>query len=954
MKKILLFIFCAACFFGAFQLKTQALVWLKENSQDRFTYDEACFSLPLKLTLKNVEIPSGDGRQLFAEKLSIQFRFWQSIYHLQPVFHLEARADIGGFGPFDLKGSILLGSHWQADFSLEESSWKAALHGFGSYQERRLEGTWLGEVVSSFSPHPHTPWKFSANFNFQNSELHLLSSYLQYPSFFMEASGYFHSDAHFLNSRLSLQDLSVFSPLHGSMEGTLFLENGNLTVAVFAPFLEGFGIKEESVTVAANLQNGKTGFVSLSASHENTAYQISSRLIFESGSLTLPDIRTWGDGIALAGSGLFSPQIAVLNLSGNLQPFIEDASFDLHSGKECLISLRAKKLNMKGIALESVALAGSLTDDFCKIHYLQGKCETIPFSLDSEVVFRFDKKKLSWENSLFTVNETGRLQFAGEVAGKELAIHLKGENLLVEKLPAEVSLSFNVFLDGTFAKPVAKGTMTASGMMREGEKKIPLSLEVKAGLEDSLLSLRGNGIFLSPMHFSVDLPCRFSLEPWELSLDRESLLRGSIDLAADLTAIGEILDFGGMVIEGRVQSKMAISGHWDDPQFKGTVLLEKVALEDEVSGFSFSDLSAKLEAAGNTLLIQELTGTFGTEGRVRGQGSLFLSLQEKFPFLVNLQLEHTDAFSSDRVHNLLSGNLVVKGNLDTLNLSGELTASEMEVYIPEESTESVDTIEVTYLDEEGEPLLPPEENRWFDFSYDVKILIPKTLVIRDKKLFSRWQGSLFLRGGHRKDGGLFGDLKVVEGEYLLNGKRFEIKQGSVSLRGDLERKTSLYVTADLPLPKLTAHVTLKGPLHNPILTFRSTPPKSQREILSYLLFGKGMSDISPTEGEELTETLIELDQNKNTGPDMLTRIQRHIGIDQIDISRDEETESAVSLRIGKYISRGVFVWLNRGINDNTNRVAIEARLVRNFLLQAEIGDGENSDNEISLKWKIDY
>jgi len=93
--------------------------------------------------------------------------------------------------------------------------------------------------------------------------------------------------------------------------------------------------------------------------------------------------------------------------------------------------------------------------------------------------------------------------------------------------------------------------------------------------------------------------------------------------------------------------------------------------------------------------------------------------------------------------------------------------------------------------------------------------------------------------------------------------------------------------------------------------------------------------------------------NNNQGPDMLTKIRTRLGIDRLDISKKSDMESDnVSVKVGKTISKGVVVTLNKGIMNEANRVGVEANLTRHIKLQAEVGD--DSSTQLLLKWKKSY
>ena len=145
---------------------------------------------------------------------------------------------------------------------------------------------------------------------------------------------------------------------------------------------------------------------------------------------------------------------------------------------------------------------------------------------------------------------------------------------------------------------------------------------------------------------------------------------------------------------------------------------------------------------------------------------------------------------------------------------------------------------------------------------------------------------------------------------------------------------------------------LKGAIGDTTLTFRSNPPMSQKEILAWILFGHGIDEITPFQVAKLSQSVFTLAGGQDN-PDIITQLRNKMGIDRLDISStDSGGINELSLRLGKYISQGIFVSLNKSINAEANQVAIEANLTRHFKVQAEVGD--NAEGKMSLKWAKDY
>src|SRR5690606_30756378 len=138
----------------------------------------------------------------------------------------------------------------------------------------------------------------------------------------------------------------------------------------------------------------------------------------------------------------------------------------------------------------------------------------------------------------------------------------------------------------------------------------------------------------------------------------------------------------------------------------------------------------------------------------------------------------------------------------------------------------------------------------------------------------------------------------------------------------------------------------KGPIKKPELSFRSNPPLPQREILSWILFNRGASEISPFQGSQLSESITNLSTNQE-GPDILSKIRSTLKIDRFEICRNPKNDNnEVNVHVGKYISDNVLISV---IKSDVNRLAIEATITERIKLQAQVGD--DSQGQLLLKWK---
>lgn len=488
------------------------------------------------------------------------------------------------------------------------------------------------------------------------------------------------------------------------------------------------------------------------------------------------------------------------------------------------------------------------------------------------------------------------------------------------------------------------------------DQTMPFDAKISGNLTSNQLSgaVQVSGITPQPIDVKVDLPLHVSLIPLSLKLNQQAPLSAHIAAQGEIAPLLQLLVIETTSFSGKAAVALDIFGTFNDPHIKGEVLIRNGTFESPNTGAVFHDLSAKLEANDKTLILRDFETKDLSEGIIRGNGTLELKKEEGFPFTLNLKLSRIRLINLDFAKAIASGDAIIKGTSRGAKVSGQLTTDSVQVTIPEESSALAYSVDVKYINmPKGEvsPVFTTSRPTW-PVELNLKINVPKNATIKAKSLSSFWEGGLKVTGmAHAPQ--LFGDFKIIKGEYDFNGKTFDIKEGTITFAGDPEKKTTLYVIASKDLGKLVAEVIAKGPVKNPSIAFRSNPPMSQRDILSWILFGRGATDITPFQGEELSQSINNLSKQNNKGPDVLTRIRDKIGIDRIDINKSEGNESnQVSLQVGKYISKGVFVSVNKGITSEANQVGIEANLWPNIKAEAHVGD--DSSTQLQLKWKKDY
>lgn len=462
------------------------------------------------------------------------------------------------------------------------------------------------------------------------------------------------------------------------------------------------------------------------------------------------------------------------------------------------------------------------------------------------------------------------------------------------------------------------------------------------------------GVTQKPIEIKAVLPISASLNPPTIHVDELAPLAVHVFAQGEIAPLLQLLVIETSSLSGKTSVALDITGSFRDPHISGNITLKNGTFESPNTGAVFHNLNARLEAQDKMLVLKEFKALDLSDGLIQGNGFLELKRDQGFPFNLNLKVTRIRLLNLDFVKAIASGEAVVTGNARGGKVKGKFITDSVQATVPEQVPALAHSLDIKYINlPKGHvsPVFTHSRPHW-PLELDVQIDVQNNATISAKNLSTFWHGGLKVEGlAHEPQ--LFGDFKIIKGEYNFNGKKFEIKEGTITFAGDPEKKTTLYVIASKDLGKINAEVILKGSVRNPSVAFRSNPPLSQREILSWILFGRGATDITPFQGAELSQSINDLAKKAQNEPDMLTKLRDKIGIDRIDISKTEGNESnEVSLQVGKYISRGVFVKLNKSITSQANQVGIEADILPNIKAEAQVGD--DSSTMLQLKWKKDY
>jgi translocation and assembly module TamB len=603
----------------------------------------------------------------------------------------------------------------------------------------------------------------------------------------------------------------------------------------------------------------------------------------------------------------------------------------------------------------------------CHLNRLDGLYADVPLSLLQPLEVLYLPEKIQFSPLNLKWGE-GELSANFSLIGDRFSLNFQ-TNSISSKLWHVINPLFPLIGNASAFGHLEGNLQNPLGQIRIEFQNIQISedyLAKRPSLKGSIeLAMNSKGIAIDSQIFGIGrnpfilkgvVPFQLSLIPF--SIKEDDALQFSLDINAEGeldTYLHHLLkDFPNL--SGRAKMALRLNGKINEPQVHGSLDITDAIYENQDTGAIYNNIQARLEGDGSKINLKTFSAEDSKGGSITGNGVVEIDAQQNYPYSFNIQASHLYILNSDYATIVASGPLHLIGKKNKGKLQGNLTVEQATVHLEEALPKEIKTIEVNYFNlPEGQQLPLVENNSTATLDLDIKLNAGEVLI-EGNHLKSTWKGEVAITGNTGQPL-LFGDLRISGGEYDLKGKTFNLTQGSIHFAGSPAKKTTLYVVASKEIDPIKVEMIVKGPVNKLGVSFRSNPPMSQREVLSYILFGRGISDITPGEGDTLNQSFVALNSSDSSDEkmDLLSRLRNNIGIDRLDFSASGEGENKdVTLQVGKYIWKDVLISLNKSIGAASDRVAIEAKLMKNLKAQAEMDIGSSAQGKISLKWKRDY
>ena len=134
----------------------------------------------------------------------------------------------------------------------------------------------------------------------------------------------------------------------------------------------------------------------------------------------------------------------------------------------------------------------------------------------------------------------------------------------------------------------------------------------------------------------------------------------------------------------------------------------------------------------------------------------------------------------------------------------------------------------------------------------------------------------------------------------------------------------------------------------------SIPAYPEEEILSRLLFGKALGNISVGQSLQLASAAAAVNGQK--GINVIDKIRSSFGLDTLELKDSKKSDSydtsgGQALSIGKDFSN-LRISIDQGVSTGTSKATLEAGIGHNLNVDIDIGGDQNSG--VGLNWVKRY
>jgi len=562
----------------------------------------------------------------------------------------------------------------------------------------------------------------------------------------------------------------------------------------------------------------------------------------------------------------------------------------------------------------------------------------------------------------------GTLTLAGTAEDMRLSLDGTARNLGVGQAEADRLLRGETTLAVEMA--VADGAVRVEGLRLENPQ-VNLTAEGDPAALDVVARLADLGLLLPEFPGPVTVSGTAGERDTGYALDLRAQGPGGIDARiggtvardgarADLTVTGAAQAglanafLSGRLVSGPVRFDLGLRGPLSLASLTGRVSLSGGRIADPSVFFALERVDVTADLSGGRA---QVTGGAGltSGGGVNFGGSVGLAA----PFAADLRVGLVNAVLRDPnlFETVANGEVTVRGPLTGGGtVGGRIVLTGTEVQIPSTGLGGVADIDLRHVNEPADVRATRARAGLIGdaagagraaarpLALDLVISAPSQIYVRGRGLDAELGGELRL-GGTTAAVVPSGSFSLIRGRLDILGKRLDLSEATLALEGNFVPMLS--VAASNESDGITSFVRIDGPATEPVVSFTSNPELPEEEVLSRLLFGRGLQNLSALQAAQLANAVATLAGRGGVG--IIGRLRQGFGLDDLDVQTS--AEGGATVRAGKYLTENVYTEVEV---DDQGQSQINLNLDLSESVTVRARTGSSGDTGLGVFFERDY
>ena len=458
----------------------------------------------------------------------------------------------------------------------------------------------------------------------------------------------------------------------------------------------------------------------------------------------------------------------------------------------------------------------------------------------------------------------------------------------------------------------------------------------------------------------ISLNSNISFSKGKYSLGNIKLIAPDLAVSGNVSYDSTIASLSGS-LSGRLERLNAYqnfigAGHELEPaNFEVLISGETLKINAKSNGYSnksynlnVKNINLEAELDKQLLTIRKLT-------LQRSESDLFISkgsinLADKSVKL-SIKAENFEGIKGDIANGTINADISLKGNNNEgYYLSGVIAPKKIEIKIPEQFSSSIPELNIKKKGD-VKKASPPDIAK--KIALDLIVDAPRQILVRGWGLDAEFGGKIEIKGSAYKPE-FYGDFKVLRGRYSEFGKKFKITKAKMKFSGTIPPSPTFDIVTQSKVDDIIAKVLIGGSVLKPKITFSSDPLLPQDEVMSKILFGEDMKNLSPFQAVKLAGTMQRFSGTGGAGMgssfDPLGSIKSATGLDDLRVETD--ASGGASVGAGKYLSEKVYLEFEAGSQEGSGNANVQVEVTPNITVESEIG--QDARGGAGIFWKRDY